>query len=129
MIGSMAALHISEAELARNLHAVLEQVRQGSEVVVEQDHRPVAIIKPAEQSGRLLSESIGSPGSGRRNVARPSSSIRTLPKISKTSCATGGSGIRRPGTNTRYRILVTAEGRRHSVADILEQTRLPSAPE
>jgi antitoxin (DNA-binding transcriptional repressor) of toxin-antitoxin stability system len=58
MIGSMAALHISEAELARDLHAVLEQVRQGSEVVVEQDHTPVAIMKPAQQPGRSLSESI-----------------------------------------------------------------------
>ena len=58
MIGSMATIHISEAELARDLHAVLEQVRQGGEVVVEQDHRPVAIMKPAEQAGRLLSESI-----------------------------------------------------------------------
>jgi antitoxin (DNA-binding transcriptional repressor) of toxin-antitoxin stability system len=58
MIEGMAALHISEADLARDLHAVLEQVRQGSEVVVEQDHRPVAILKPAQQPGRLLSESI-----------------------------------------------------------------------
>lgn len=55
----MAALHISEAELARDLHAVLEQVRQGGEVVVEQDHKPVAVIKPAPPApGRLLSESI-----------------------------------------------------------------------
>jgi antitoxin (DNA-binding transcriptional repressor) of toxin-antitoxin stability system len=58
MIESMAALHISEAELARDLHAVLERVRQGVEVVVEQDHQPVAIMKPAEPPGRLLSESI-----------------------------------------------------------------------
>jgi antitoxin (DNA-binding transcriptional repressor) of toxin-antitoxin stability system len=55
MIGSMATLHISEADLARDLHAVLEQVRQGSEVVVEQDHRPVAIMKPAVTSGRTMS--------------------------------------------------------------------------
>jgi antitoxin (DNA-binding transcriptional repressor) of toxin-antitoxin stability system len=58
MIGSMAALHISEADLARDLHAVLEQVRQGGEVVVEQDHRPVGIMKPVQQPGRMLSESI-----------------------------------------------------------------------
>ena len=51
-------MHITEAELARDLHAILEQIRQGGEVVVEQDHRPVAIMKPAEQPGRLLSESI-----------------------------------------------------------------------
>ena len=54
----MATTHITEAELARDLHAILEQIRQGGEVVVEQDHRPVAIMKPAEQPGRLLSESI-----------------------------------------------------------------------
>jgi antitoxin (DNA-binding transcriptional repressor) of toxin-antitoxin stability system len=54
----MAVLHISEADLARDVHAVLEQVRQGGEVVVEQDHQPVAIIQPARQPGRLLSESI-----------------------------------------------------------------------
>jgi hypothetical protein len=30
MLGSMAELHISEAELERDLHAVLEEVRQGA---------------------------------------------------------------------------------------------------
>jgi antitoxin (DNA-binding transcriptional repressor) of toxin-antitoxin stability system len=58
MIWSMATLHITEAELARDLHAVLEEVRRGSEVVVEEDDQPVAIMRPAEQPGRLLSESI-----------------------------------------------------------------------
>lgn len=58
MIKYMAALHISEAELARDLHAVLEQVRRGGEVVVEQDHQPVAIMKPAAASTRTMSEII-----------------------------------------------------------------------
>jgi antitoxin (DNA-binding transcriptional repressor) of toxin-antitoxin stability system len=58
MIGCMAVLHISEADLARDLHSVLERVRQGSEVVVEQNHTPIVILKPAPQPGRLLSESI-----------------------------------------------------------------------
>ena len=58
MIEYMAALHISEAELARDLHAVLEKVRQGGEVVVEQDHRPVAIMKPAVAGARTMSEII-----------------------------------------------------------------------
>ena len=53
----MAALHISEAELARDLHAVLEQVRLGGEVVVEQDHRPVAVMKPASVT-RTMSQII-----------------------------------------------------------------------
>lgn len=47
---------MSEAELARDLHAVLDRVRQGVEVVIEQDHRPVAVIKPSQRSGRLISE-------------------------------------------------------------------------
>ena len=33
---------MSEAELAQNLHAVLEKVRNGVEIVIEQDHRAVA---------------------------------------------------------------------------------------
>ena len=38
-------VHMTEAELARDLHRVLEKVRQGVEVVIEEDHRPVAVIK------------------------------------------------------------------------------------
>lgn len=58
MIEEMATVHISEAELARDLHAVLEKVQEGVEVIVERDHRAVAIIRPAPTSGRLLSECI-----------------------------------------------------------------------
>jgi hypothetical protein len=36
----MATVRMSESELARDLHAVLAQVQQGVEVVIEQDHRP-----------------------------------------------------------------------------------------
>jgi hypothetical protein len=42
----MARLHITEAELARDLHAVLEKARQGVEVVVEYDHGPAVVIGP-----------------------------------------------------------------------------------
>jgi antitoxin (DNA-binding transcriptional repressor) of toxin-antitoxin stability system len=52
----MATLHMSEAELSRDLHAVLEKVRQGAEVVIEQDHRPVAILQPPPPAGRMISE-------------------------------------------------------------------------
>lgn len=54
----MAVVHITEAELARDVHAVLEQVRQGTEVVVEQDHRAVVVMRPAAPQGRTISESI-----------------------------------------------------------------------
>ena len=51
---------MSEAEVARDLHSVLTRVRQGLEVVIEQDHRAVAVLKasPAHSPGRRLSECI-----------------------------------------------------------------------
>ena len=56
MIEVMATVRITEAELARDLHSVLEKVQQGLEVVVEQNHRPVAVIKPPTPKGRMISE-------------------------------------------------------------------------
>ncbi len=56
MIEGMATVHLSEAEVARDLHAVLAKVRQGLEVVIEQNHRPVAILKASQPGGRLISE-------------------------------------------------------------------------
>lgn len=56
MIDGMSTVRITETELARDVHAVLEQVRQGVEVIVEQDHRPVAVIKASKPTGRLISE-------------------------------------------------------------------------
>ena len=52
MIVDMGTLRISEAELARDVHAVLAKVAEGVEVIVERDHRPVATIKPPKRSGR-----------------------------------------------------------------------------
>jgi len=56
----MAQFHMSEAEVAKNFSAVLEKVRQGAEIVVQQDHRPIALIRPAKRSGRPISECIAS---------------------------------------------------------------------
>ncbi|MEK7405906.1 MAG: hypothetical protein AAB225_12425 [Acidobacteriota bacterium] len=60
MIMDMGTLRITEAELARDLHAVLAKVQEGVEVIVEQDHRPVALIKPPKRSGRPISACIAS---------------------------------------------------------------------
>ena len=54
----MAQLHITEAELARDLHSVLKQVRQGVEVIVERDRTPVAVIKAPQFRGRPIDECI-----------------------------------------------------------------------
>ncbi len=52
MIEDMMTVHVTEAELARDLHAVLERVRQGVEIVIEQDSRPIAVLKAAQVQGR-----------------------------------------------------------------------------
>lgn len=54
----MGTVRITEAELARDLHAVLAKVQQGFEVIVEQNHRPVAVIRPPGHIGRMISEVI-----------------------------------------------------------------------
>jgi len=52
----MVTVHMSEAEVARDLHAVLAKVQQGIEVVIEQDHRPVAVIRAPQPSGRPITD-------------------------------------------------------------------------
>ena len=55
----MATIRISEAEATRNFAAVMDRVRAGVEVVIENEDSPVAILRSAlEPRGRLLSESI-----------------------------------------------------------------------
>jgi antitoxin (DNA-binding transcriptional repressor) of toxin-antitoxin stability system len=49
---------MTEAEVARELHAILAQVRKGTEVVIEEDDLPVAIIHSPVHKRRLLSECI-----------------------------------------------------------------------
>lgn len=51
-------IRITEAELARDTHALLARVRAGVEVIVEQDNRPVAVIKTPQGPGRKISECI-----------------------------------------------------------------------
>jgi antitoxin (DNA-binding transcriptional repressor) of toxin-antitoxin stability system len=51
-------IHISEAEAASNLADVLARVHAGVEIVIGDDMRPVAVVRPAEPAVRLLSESL-----------------------------------------------------------------------
>lgn len=52
----MATLHMTEAEVARDLHAVLEKVRQGVEVVIDEGIETIAIMKPTRSVGRSIDE-------------------------------------------------------------------------
>ena len=52
----MARVRITETELARDIHGVLAKVQEGIEVIVEQDHRPIAVIRLPHRSGRPIAE-------------------------------------------------------------------------
>ena len=56
MIGYMAQIHMSDAEIAGDFAAALEKVRQGIEVIVEHDSLPIAVLKAAEPPRRTISE-------------------------------------------------------------------------
>ena len=47
---------MTEAGVVKDIASVPARVRQGIEVVVEQDHQPVAVIKSAAAGGRMISE-------------------------------------------------------------------------
>jgi hypothetical protein len=52
-------MRITEAELARDVRAVLEKIERGSEVIIErEDHRPLAVVKQPQPVGREISECI-----------------------------------------------------------------------
>jgi hypothetical protein len=49
-------IRITDTELTRDPRGILAQVQAGTEVIVEANHRPVAIIRPPRRSGRRLSD-------------------------------------------------------------------------
>ena len=51
-------VHVTEAELARDVSGMLAKVRQGVEVVIEQDSLPIAVLKAPQVKGRRISEVI-----------------------------------------------------------------------
>jgi antitoxin (DNA-binding transcriptional repressor) of toxin-antitoxin stability system len=52
----MAELHLSALELARNLSELLVKVRDGIEIIVEQDRQPVAVLKSVAPPRRTLTQ-------------------------------------------------------------------------
>jgi antitoxin (DNA-binding transcriptional repressor) of toxin-antitoxin stability system len=56
MIESMAQVHMSEAELARDIASAVDRVRRGTEIVIERNAQPVAVLRSPEPRRRKLSE-------------------------------------------------------------------------
>lgn len=62
-------IRISESEAASDFALVMTRIREGAEVVIERDAKPVAVVRPAETMlGRPISESICSGGSPRQGA-------------------------------------------------------------
>jgi antitoxin (DNA-binding transcriptional repressor) of toxin-antitoxin stability system len=54
----MEPIHIREGDLAKDVHRILQRVEMGTEVIIERDERPVAVIKPAGPTRRRISECV-----------------------------------------------------------------------
>src|ERR1700687_3571372 len=52
-------IHISETDAASDFASLVDRVREGAEVIIERDARPVAVVSPPQNlRGRLLSDSM-----------------------------------------------------------------------
>ncbi len=74
-------IHISDAEATNDFGSLLERVRNGADVVIEHDARPIAVVRPPEARGRLLSESIALAESHASTVTLDGGFARDLEEI------------------------------------------------
>ena len=51
-------MRISEADLVKDVRAFLDRVQAGSEIVIERDQQPIAVLRPIESVHRTISECI-----------------------------------------------------------------------
>ena len=58
IIVSMATIHISEADAARDFAGLMARVRAGAEIVIESGALPAAVLRAADPPRRSISESI-----------------------------------------------------------------------
>ena len=56
IIEVMEQVHISEAELAQDISSVLDRVQSGTEIVIERNAQPVAVLRAAAPRRHKLSE-------------------------------------------------------------------------
>jgi antitoxin (DNA-binding transcriptional repressor) of toxin-antitoxin stability system len=56
----MPTIHMTETEVNGNFSVVLEKIGRGIEIVVDQNQRPVAVIRSLGRAGRPISECIAS---------------------------------------------------------------------
>lgn len=98
MIEGVVELHMTEAEVARDLHAVVEKVRQGTEVIIELEHQPVARIMPVRGPGPPSQNVLPLRTSADRGSPSMTSSAGTW----KGSLQAGNRSIPRHGSSPRH---------------------------
>ena len=54
----MSTRHVTEAELARDVRAILDDVSRGVEIAIDRDSRTVAVLKAPAEPGRPIDECI-----------------------------------------------------------------------
>jgi len=54
----LQVLHITEADLVRDVRAILQRVEAGAEIIIERDAQPVAVLRAASPLRRTISECI-----------------------------------------------------------------------
>jgi antitoxin (DNA-binding transcriptional repressor) of toxin-antitoxin stability system len=54
----VSVLHVNEADAVRDLATILRRVQAGTEVVIDRDSEPLAVIRPATPTRRSISECI-----------------------------------------------------------------------
>jgi antitoxin (DNA-binding transcriptional repressor) of toxin-antitoxin stability system len=57
-IKRMDALHVTESDLVKDVHSILQKVETGAEIIIERNAQPVAVISAAEPLRRTISECI-----------------------------------------------------------------------
>lgn len=60
MIGGMEprVLHITEADLIRDVRAIMQRVETGAEIIIERDAQPFAVLRSAVPLRRKISDCI-----------------------------------------------------------------------
>lgn len=74
-------IHVSDAEAANDFASLLDRVREGTEIVIERNAQPVAVVRPVESPRvPLLSESALN-GDGASESVSPQARLKNLQAI------------------------------------------------
>lgn len=96
-------IRVTEAELARDVLAALENVARGKEVIIErEDHRPVAVMKQPQPVGRKIGECIALARPTKRNSVMHRYPMKILHGMCGKASMSTGNPFATFGTNSAW---------------------------